>query len=904
MRKNSKSGRSGPPAGTNRTRNSARFRTRRIGFEGLEQRRLLSTIGLSAISAVNLPAGASIMVPLNGNDPNRTINFGATASDPTKVTPSVMPQTNKSVSFSINGQGIVGTMTFQLFDNLTPGIAGQIEALANSTNHVYTGDYIYRSSAGFVVQGGNILPTITNGQVTGQSQVNTVPSSIPSAVNDEFNPDLTYTSAGSLGFAIPSPNEGSSEFFIGEGTTEAQQALNYSYSLFGFQTVNQAITVNGQATTVLQALEADSTSADTVSGNSGDLLNPIKIVSATVFTDTQNGVLLLRAPSTDTVGSSFTVTVTAWDGTNTPATQTFTVNVVAPTSGTITNPWASQTPSAPISIQFQPQSGQTATTFTSANNSSTSQELHFLVSGVTVNANDEVTLYADGVAIGSAPATAAQLPIATNGALKLPDGTYTFTATETAENASATWTDSQNNSRTDSANVDSYSSPGVQVQVSTSLAVTSTPAAAAAVGQPYSYTLQTNAPSGDAVTVQYTTAPYTKPADMQFNTSTNTFTWTPGSADLHTSPEFYVQATDSLGHTATVGPVYIAVAAGPVPVSVPVNVSLGGNVTVSFSGSQVEVYDNVGKAILSQAAFKSTDTLTIELPAGQANSVAVDLPNSAGAPLPQDISVQGATGSTNNQVAVVGTGGANTYTLAGGTVTANGLTTTMTTVQKLTLQGGGGNDYYTLNSAAMPVAIVDSGGYNTLDFSHDTAGVAVNLGLDKGQAQSIAPWNTTLSLTGVIDKLIGSAYNDDLTGGQAATTEILAGGGNDTITGGGGDNILVGGGGNDTITGGQEKNLIIGGAGNCSLYAEGSENIIFAGTTNVDTNDQALLNLLEQGSRATYGYSVRRLLASAARNRPSLSTPVLFQDTGAHDTIFGSGINNWFVLGQYGTLEK
>ena len=156
----------------------------------------------------------------------------------------------------------------------------------------------------------------------------------------------------------------------------------------------------------------------------------------------------------------------------------------------------------------------------------------------------------------------------------------------------------------------------------------------------------------------------------------------------------------------------------------------------------------------------------------------------------------------------------------------------------------------------------------------------------------------------MIDKLIGSAYKDDLTGGPAATTEILAGGGNDTITGGSGDNILVGGGGNDTITGGQEKNLIIGGTGNCSLYAEGSENIIFAGTTNVDTNDQALLNLLEQGSRATYGYSVRRLLASAARNRPSLSTPVLFQDTGAHDTIFGSGINNWFVLGQYGTLEK
>ena len=66
-----------------------------------------------------------------------------TTSDLTKVTPSVMPETNKSITFNIDGQGIVGAMTFQLFDNLTPGIASQIEALADAK--VYNGDYIYRS---------------------------------------------------------------------------------------------------------------------------------------------------------------------------------------------------------------------------------------------------------------------------------------------------------------------------------------------------------------------------------------------------------------------------------------------------------------------------------------------------------------------------------------------------------------------------------------------------------------------------------------------------------------------------------------------------------------------------------------------------------------------------------------
>ena len=206
-----------------------------------------------------------------------------------------MPQNNTSVTFNIDGDGIVGSLTFQLFNNLTPTIAEQIETLV--TDGLYNGDYIYRSDAGFVVQGGNILPTISNGSVSGQTQVNKFSGSssgtVPT-VDDEFNPDLTYTSSGSLGLAIPSPNNGSSEFFIGKGTSTARQPLNFSYSLFGFLTVDQAITVNGQATTVLAALEADSTSADTASGSGGDLLSPIQITSATLSTDSQNGVLMLR----------------------------------------------------------------------------------------------------------------------------------------------------------------------------------------------------------------------------------------------------------------------------------------------------------------------------------------------------------------------------------------------------------------------------------------------------------------------------------------------------------------------------------------------------------------------------------------------------------------------------------
>ena len=49
---------------------------------------------------------------------------------------------------------------------------------------------------------------------------------------------------------------------------------------------------------------------------------------------------------------------------------------------------------APTSIVYQPQTGHGTASLTSANNSSTTTELTFLVSGVT--AGDTVNVYADG----------------------------------------------------------------------------------------------------------------------------------------------------------------------------------------------------------------------------------------------------------------------------------------------------------------------------------------------------------------------------------------------------------------------------------------------------------------------------------------------------------------------------
>ena len=234
MSKHSGSGRFGSTSRISRRQKPARVSVRSLGFEGLELRRLLSSVGLNPISSVTLPAGTSMMVALNGSEPTtgQTVKFSVTSQDPTKVTPIVMPQTNKSVQFTLDVGGTPETMTFQLFDNLTPNTASHIETLVN--DGFYNGDYIYRAETGSfaLIQGGNYPPQINSGQ-----GINTLPTGVPSTINEEFNPDLTYTQAGDLAMArTSSANSSGTEFFVTDGAT---RSLDYSYSLFGFQTARQ-----------------------------------------------------------------------------------------------------------------------------------------------------------------------------------------------------------------------------------------------------------------------------------------------------------------------------------------------------------------------------------------------------------------------------------------------------------------------------------------------------------------------------------------------------------------------------------------------------------------------------------------------------------------------------------------
>ena len=134
-----------------------------------------------------------------------------------------------------------------------------------------------------------------------------------------------------------------------------------------------------------------------------------------------------------------------------------------------------------------------------------------------------------------------------------------------------------------------------------------------------------------------------------------------------------------------------------------------------------------------------------------------------------------------------------------------------------TSEGGAGNDTF-----------VGSPGFDTVTYTNSTSGVTVTLAQSEfvlGSAQDGLGGTDTLD-TGAADRVIGSAFNDTLTGADAYTLasnpsagtfgidDLHGGGGNDSIDGRGNDDKLYGDAGNDTIAGGSGDDEIWGGAGN------------------------------------------------------------------------------------------
>jgi len=208
-----------------------------------------------------------------------------------------------------------------------------------------------------------------------------------------------------------------------------------------------------------------------------------------------------------------------------------------------------------------------------------------------------------------------------------------------------------------------------------------------------------------------------------------------------------------------------------------------------------------------------------------------------------------------------------------GSVAGTGITDTLRGIENVI--GGSAND--TIVADINANFIDGAGGTDTASYSNSSAGVRATL---NGASNSIAGvgGDAAGDVLVNIENLIGSAYNDTLTG-DSAINIIDGGTGNDILNAGLGDDTLAGGAGNDTLVGGAGINLLDGGA-------------------DIDTADYGL---------ETAALSVT-LLGAADGN--AAAAGATFSDTlrGIENVIGGSGndmivadINANFINGNVGT---
>jgi cyclophilin family peptidyl-prolyl cis-trans isomerase len=326
---------------------------RKPRLEVLEGRQLL-TASLGTLSDISVPALLGYQVPLDGSGTTSpTQSFQATSSNPDiKVSVASGPYWTLTVShqpanpndITINNE----TMTFQLFQDLTPNTVSRITTLTNdgfftaglpNTSPTGPGHFIPRitsvSSSGFsAIQGGSSSSTSTASS-----------SGLTPTIATEIAQQLAFTGSNQLAMAnTGSPNSSDAQFFITNGvpSTSIQQAFDFNFSIFGQL-------VSGQQTvTDLSKVAVTANS----SGENSQPITPVITTNVALSSQNPNGVLHVDTSSAK-VGETATITVTATDPADqSRVTRTFNVTVGAYTGPT--NPITAATPvNTPTTIQLK-----------------------------------------------------------------------------------------------------------------------------------------------------------------------------------------------------------------------------------------------------------------------------------------------------------------------------------------------------------------------------------------------------------------------------------------------------------------------------------------------------------------------------------------------------------------------
>jgi len=254
-----------------------------------------STPSLPDFANVNVGIGSPLHIPIDAYDPNGDpLTITVTSSNPSVLSADVLTG-NRSWRLSVAG---FGDMVFELFEDRVPLPTGRIIELTE--DGFYDGIKFHRILNNFVIQGGDPLGNGTGGSTLGN-------------FDDQFHLELQHNRTGVLSYAKSSDDTNDSQFFITEGP---QRFLDFNHSVFGQL-------VEGE-----QIREAISNTAVVDSG--GRPVNDVIIESATIFNDTENGVVMLKPVGSQTGTSTITVTVT--DPAGNSSSKSFVATVVPDTA--------------------------------------------------------------------------------------------------------------------------------------------------------------------------------------------------------------------------------------------------------------------------------------------------------------------------------------------------------------------------------------------------------------------------------------------------------------------------------------------------------------------------------------------------------------------------------------------
>lgn len=227
----------------------------------------------SPIGPQTVAIGSPLHIPIDAYDADGgPLTVTVSVQNPAILSGTVLTG-NRSLRLDMEGYG---DMVFELFEQRAPEATGRVIELAE--DGFYDGILFHRVVDNFVIQAGD-----PKGDGTGGSELG--------SFDDEFHPDLQHNRPGVLSFAKSSDDTNNSQFFVTEVPT---RFLDFQHSIFG-----QLV----EGDDVREAISEANVNA------SSKPTNPVRITKATVFNDTENSVVMLKALSTPgTTNVTFTIT--------------------------------------------------------------------------------------------------------------------------------------------------------------------------------------------------------------------------------------------------------------------------------------------------------------------------------------------------------------------------------------------------------------------------------------------------------------------------------------------------------------------------------------------------------------------------------------------------------------------